>query len=77
MNNNSPKKRNELGELYKSSGMLFNIGYYICASLLISMALGYYIDSYFGTGPLFLLLFIFIGIITGLLEIFNITKKMK
>ena len=77
MNNNSQNKKNELNELMKSAGMLFNIGYYICASLLISMAIGYYIDSVFATKPFFLLLFIFIGIITGLLEIFNITRKMK
>ncbi|MEZ7893130.1 MAG: AtpZ/AtpI family protein [Candidatus Wallbacteria bacterium] len=77
MNNNSPKKKNELGELWKSAGLLFNIGYYICAALLISMAIGYYADQFFGTKPFLLLLFIFIGILTGLSEIFNVVKKIK
>ena len=61
-------------EFNRSFGLVFNIGYYISASLLISLFIGFQADKFFGTAPLFTLLMLLLGIIAGMLEIFKITK---
>lgn len=68
-NNNSEWKK-----ITKSFGIIFNIGYYISASVIIGLFLGYQIDKYFNTLPLFTILMIICGIIAGILEIIKLTK---
>ncbi len=61
-------------EFNRSFGLVFNIGYYISASLLISLFIGFQADKFLGTAPLFTLVMLILGIIAGMLEIFKITK---
>jgi len=74
--NNDGKKKpaGSWAELNKSFGMLFNIGYYISASVMIGLFIGYQADKFFGTQPLFTLVMTFLGMGAGLLEIFKASK---
>lgn len=71
--NNGGEKKHAGGwaELNKSFGMLFNIGYYISASVMIGLFLGYQADRYLGTEPLFIIIMTFLGMAAGLMEIFR------
>jgi F0F1-type ATP synthase assembly protein I len=71
-NKNKPGKN--WAEFNRSFGLVFNIGYYISASILISLFIGFQADKFFGTAPLFTLVMLFLGVIAGMLEIFKITK---
>lgn len=74
-NNGGEKKpAGTWAELNKSFGMLFNIGYYISASVMIGLFAGYQADKYFGTQPLFTLIMTFLGMGAGILEIFKASK---
>ncbi len=71
---NKNKTGKNWAEFNASFGLVFNIGYYISASLLISLFIGYHADKFFGSEPLITLIMLFLGIIAGMLEIFKITK---
>ena len=72
--NKSGKKTN-WAEMNRSFGLLFNIGYYVAASVGIGLFTGYHIDKYFKTDPVFTLLFVFLGVGAGLFEIVKIAMK--
>lgn len=49
----------------------------IIAALLVGTFFGYWLDKLFGTSPILLMLFIFIGILTGLINAYRISYGMK
>lgn len=62
-------------ELYKSLGFLSSVGICMVASILIGMAMGYYLDQWLGTAPWMLLIFLGFGIVAGFRNIFILTKR--
>lgn len=62
-------------ELYKSLGFLSSVGICMVASILIGMAMGYYLDQWLGTAPWMLLIFLGFGIASGFRNIFILTKR--
>jgi len=62
-------------ELYKSLGFLSSVGICMVASILIGMAMGYYLDQWLGTKPWMLLIFLGFGIVSGFRNIFILTNR--
>ncbi len=62
-------------ELYKSLGFLSSVGICMVASILIGMAMGYYLDQWLGTAPWLLLVFLGFGIASGFRNIFILTER--
>jgi len=62
-------------ELFKSLGFLSSVGICMVASILIGMAMGYYLDQWLGTAPWMLLIFLGFGIASGFRNIFILTKR--
>ena len=62
-------------ELYKSLGFLSSVGICMVASILIGMAMGYYLDQWLGTAPWMLLIFLGFGIVAGFRNIFILTNR--
>ena len=65
----------ERRELYKSLGFLSSVGICMVASVLIGMAMGYYLDQWLGTKPWMLLIFLGFGIVSGFRNIFILTDR--
>ena len=51
-------------------------GYEFVASVLLSAALGYFLDQWLGTSPLFLILLFLLGTGAGFMSIFRMNKKL-
>lgn len=62
-------------QLYKSLGFLSSIGISLVASILIGLALGYYLDQWLDTAPVFTLIMLLIGIISGFRNVYILTTK--
>ncbi|MFA5701437.1 MAG: AtpZ/AtpI family protein [Desulfuromonas sp.] len=62
-------------ELFKSLGFLSSVGISMVASILIGMAMGYYLDQWLGTAPWMLLIFLGLGIVAGFRNIFILTRR--
>lgn len=56
--------------------MAAKAGFEFALSAFFGAGLGYFIDSYFETTPLFLILFFFLGVSAGFLSLFRMSKNM-
>ena len=62
-------------QLYKSLGFLSSIGISLIASILIGLAMGVYLDRWLDTTPMFTLIMLLIGVISGFRNIYILTAR--
>ena len=62
-------------QLYKSIGFLSSVGISLVASVLIGLAMGVYLDRWLETSPLFTLIMLLIGIISGFRNVYILTTR--
>jgi ATP synthase protein I len=58
-------------------GFAFRIGVEMVAALAVGGGIGWLLDHWLGTLPLFLLIFFFLGAAAGLLNVFRAAKSMN
>jgi len=58
-------------------GFAFRAGVELMAALIVGGGIGWLLDHWFGTVPLFLLIFFFLGAGAGLLNVFRAAKQMN
>lgn len=61
--------------LIKSMGFLSGLGISIVAATLIGLAMGYYLDRWFGTDPWLKLIFLGFGIAAGFRNVYILTER--
>ena len=59
-----------------SLGKALKISTELVASVVVGSTLGYILDSWFDTKPLLMIIFFFIGVAAGILNVFRSAKKM-
>ena len=69
-NKNSDKKTSLLGVAFKMSTELV-------AAVLVGSIIGFIFDSWFGTKPWLILLFFFVGVIAGIMNVIRSAKKLQ
>jgi len=57
--------------------MASSMGFAVVLSTVIGLAIGYWLDEYFGTSPWLLLIFLVLGIIAGFRNIYIIGKRSQ
>jgi ATP synthase protein I len=62
-------------QLYKSLGFLSSVGISLVASILIGLAMGVYLDRWLDTRPLFTLIMLLIGVISGFRNVYILTTR--
>ena len=62
-------------QLYKSLGFLSSVGISLVASILIGLAMGIYLDKWLDTQPLFTLIMLLIGVISGFRNVYILTTR--
>ena len=62
-------------QLYKSIGFLSSVGISLVASILIGLALGVYLDRWLDTRPMFTLIMLLIGVISGVRNVYILTTR--
>ena len=53
------------------------MGISIALAIVIAIAIGYYLDKWFQTSPLFFLIFMILGIVAGFRNIYVIMKRAE
>jgi ATP synthase protein I len=71
-----PMEKNQKG-LYKRIFRYSAIGLEMGLSVAIGVALGYFLDRYFGTRPWLTLIFLIIGVIAGFRSLFRLMKDIE
>lgn len=59
-----------------SLGWAFRIGVDLVSALIVGVGIGWFLDHSFGTMPLFLVLFFFLGSAAGALNVWRLVKRM-
>jgi len=58
-------------------GFAFRVGIELLAGLVVGAGIGWLLDRWLGTLPLFLVIFFFLGAAAGLLNVFRAAKEMN
>ncbi len=62
-------------QLYKSLGFLSSVGIALVVSILIGLGMGVYLDRWLDTRPLFTLIMLLIGVISGFRNVYILTNR--
>ncbi len=63
--------------MMRQIGLLSMIPMLLAASPIIGLLIGNYIDKKFGTGPVFLIVFLIIGFVAGARQVANVVRKAQ
>lgn len=61
--------------LYRQIGSLSTIGINLVVATLVGFGMGYYMDKWFGTKPILMIIFTIIGVAAGFKIIFETVNK--
>ena len=58
-------------------GNAFKLGTELVAAVAVGTIIGFILDSWFGTTPWLILIFFFVGVIAGILNVIKSAKKLQ
>ena len=58
-------------------GNAFKLGTELIAAVMVGTIIGFILDNWFGTKPWLILIFFFIGVIAGIMNVIRSAKKMQ
>ena len=67
-------KKNKIQKKNNSIGSAFKISTELVAAVFVAIFIGWYIDKWLGTKPIFLIILLLVGIVAG---IFNVVRSAK
>ena len=72
-------KRSKKNEENNSSklGIAFKMSTEMVAAVLVGTIIGFILDNWFGTKPWLILIFFFVGVIAGILNVVRTAKSMQ
>jgi len=70
-------EQNKIGTNATSLGKALKISTELVAAVVVGTTIGFLLDNWFDTKPLFIILFFFMGVSAGVLTVFKSAKKMN
>ena len=72
-------KRSQSSEDSQSSklGIAFKMSTEMVATVLVGTIIGFILDTWFGTKPWLILIFFFVGVVAGILNVIRSAKRMQ
>ena len=68
--NDDEKRRSFMGSAFK-------LGTELVAAVAVGTIIGFILDNWFGTKPWLILIFFFVGVIAGIMNVIKSAKKMQ
>ncbi len=68
--------KSEESSAFRKAGPYLNIGYTLFGSILFFAYLGYWVDKWSGTKPLFLIIGLFLGLFAGFYNMFKVLQRL-
>ena len=69
-------EQKEVGSNAASLGKALKISTELVATVVVGSTIGFLLDSWFGTKPLLIICFFFMGVAAGILNVFRSAKQM-
>ena len=73
----SKKSLNNNNQSSSSMGLALKLGTELVAAVLVGTIIGFILDNWFGTKPWLILIFFFVGVITGILGVIRSAKSIQ
>ena len=72
-------KRSKISKDTSSSklGIAFKISTEMVAAVVVGTIIGFILDNWFGTKPWLILIFFFVGVVAGILNVFRSAKSIQ
>jgi ATP synthase protein I len=70
-------KANKNDEPKSNLGIAFKMSTELVAAVAVGTIIGFILDNWFGTKPWLILIFFFIGVIAGIMNVIRSAKKMQ
>ena len=67
-------KNNERGSFL---GNAFKLGTEMVAAVVVGTIIGFILDNWFGTKPWLILIFFFVGVVAGIMNVIKSAKRMQ
>ncbi len=58
-------------------GSAFRLGTELVAAVVVGTIIGFILDNLFGTKPWFIILFFFVGVVAGIVNVIRVAKNMQ
>ena len=72
------KKNKDLKQSSSSNiGVAFKLSTEMVAAVVVSVIIGFILDNWFGTKPWLILIFFFVGVVAGILNVIRSAKDMQ
>tara|TARA_Y100000590_G_scaffold462569_1_gene627001 strand:+ start:474 stop:758 length:285 start_codon:yes stop_codon:yes gene_type:complete len=69
-------EQKKIGSNAASLGKALKISTELVAAVIVGSTIGFLLDNWFGTKPLLIICFFFMGVVAGILNVFRAAKKM-
>ena len=70
-------KDGRMVQITQLGGTAGTMGLHIASSIIVGLVIGYFLDDYLGTKPWFIMIFFFVGIVSGFKMIFEDFRKLQ
>ena len=64
-------------ETSSNMGTAFKMSTELVSAVVVGTIIGFILDNWFGTKPWLILIFFFVGVVAGILNVFRSAKKMQ
>ncbi len=64
-------------ESSSSMGVAFKMSTELVSAVVVGTIIGFILDNWFGTKPWLILIFFFVGVIAGIMNVFKSAKRMQ
>ena len=71
------KNSNEDNKRGVFMGSAFRLGTELVASVVVGTIIGFILDNWFGTKPWFIIIFFFMGVIAGIVNVIRVANNMQ
>ena len=71
------RKSSKNDESTSSMGTAFKMSTELVSAVAVGTIIGFILDNWFGTKPWLILIFFFVGVIAGIMNVFRSAKKMQ
>lgn len=70
-------KGNRWANFAQLGGTAATIGMHMVSSIIVGLAIGYFLDDYFGTKPWLIMIFFLLGVVAGFKMVFQDFKRIQ
>ena len=74
---NKLSRKNQKSEKTSKFGEAFKLSTVLVAAVAVGTIIGFILDNWFGTKPLLILIFFFVGVIAGISNVIRSAKNMQ